>query len=220
MADDRAQARELATDALQDLADDGTPIEVGIRKAIRVAALCKHPFWQAWLQLQLVDLTGDQANLLSIKAMLDAALPDKHVSQEVAVNVFFDYTCSRAIDIPDVILGNPITDLEQLVQMAALLLKEDDNPGPKIFERVRRNKLILSRVKTDVELALRERGSWRREAIANVLQRLPNRKYKDELVEVLSVLTSFEAYEMLATARGDNSVPAALKRTVNALLMS
>ena len=76
----------------------------------------------------------------------------------------------------------------------------------------------LAALDPEVELALRERGAWRREAIANVLQRLPNRKYKDELVEVLYVLTSFEAYEMLATMRGHKSVPAALKRTVNALM--
>jgi hypothetical protein len=149
--DDRRQARKLAKDALRDLQTVGTPIEVGIQKAMRVAALCGDPFWRAWLQLQLVDLTGDRANLTSIKTMLDAALPDERVSQEIAVTVFADYTESRAIDIANTIDGSPITDLEQLVQMAALLLQEGDDPGPKIFERVRRNTLILSRVKGRIQ---------------------------------------------------------------------
>jgi hypothetical protein len=149
--DDRSRARKLATDALQDLRTVGTPIQVGIHKAIRVAALCGHPFWRAWLQLQLVDLTGDRANLASIKTMLDAALADERVSQEVAVNVFLDYTESRSIDIPDTIDGSPITDLEQLVEMATLLLQDGDDPGPKIFERVRRNKQILSRVRSRIQ---------------------------------------------------------------------
>jgi AcrR family transcriptional regulator len=78
----------------------------------------------------------------------------------------------------------------------------------------------LAALDPEVDLALRERGNWRREALANILQRLPTRRYKDELVEMLYVLTSFEAYEMLKTAQAPKSVPAALKRTVNALLKS
>jgi hypothetical protein len=153
---DATRARAFARDALDELLAPNASIESVVRKAMRVAALRRHAFWRAWLQLQLIDLTGDRAELTTIKTMLDAAFPDERVSQDVAQNVFADYTASRESGIPGKIDGRPITEIEQLVQMAALLIQEGDDPGPKIFERVQRNRQVLSRVKNRIQQYLSE----------------------------------------------------------------
>jgi hypothetical protein len=153
--DDATRSRQLARDALDMLLGANASTENAVRAAMRVAALRKHTFWQAWLQLQLVDLTGDRSGLDSVTTLLDAAFPEGVVSREVAAKVFADYSASREVD-SERIDGSPIGEVEQLVQMAALLIQEGDDPGPKIYERVKRNREVLVRVKSRIQQYLSE----------------------------------------------------------------
>ena len=60
----------------------------------------------------------------------------------------------------------------------------------------------LAALDPEVERALRERQDWRREALTQILGRMRRRGgAHDELVDLLYVLTSFETYDALATAR-------------------
>jgi AcrR family transcriptional regulator len=72
----------------------------------------------------------------------------------------------------------------------------------------------------EVDRALEERGDWRREALTNLIGRLPKRKRAEELVEVLHALTSFDVYETLRRAKRSSEVSASLKRAVEALVES
>ena len=70
-----------------------------------------------------------------------------------------------------------------------------------------------------VEVALRERGGWRREAIARLLERMTPRRDAADVVDVVHALTSFETYAALCTGRRDHKrVAAVLKETVRAIV--
>lgn len=78
----------------------------------------------------------------------------------------------------------------------------------------------LATLDPDVDRALRERGSWRREAIENLFHREPNRKHATELIDVLHAVTGFETYDMLRRTQSTKAVAVALKRTVSGLVKS
>jgi AcrR family transcriptional regulator len=58
----------------------------------------------------------------------------------------------------------------------------------------------LAALDAEVEQALRERGSWRREGLTVLVQRLKG-AHDETLLDVLHMLTSFETYDALATAK-------------------
>jgi AcrR family transcriptional regulator len=71
----------------------------------------------------------------------------------------------------------------------------------------------------EVDRALRERGGWRREALAAIVGRRRRGRIVAELVDLLYVLTSFEAYDMLASAgRSPKAIAAILQRAVAAVV--
>jgi hypothetical protein len=146
-AEKRERARELATAALSELLDPDSLIEPVIQKAMRVAALCGHPYYRAWFQLQLADLTEGRGDATEIKKMLDAAFPDERMSPEIAQRVCIDYTASRELGDPDKVQGASITVIEQFVRMADGFLEEGSDPGPKILERVQNSRQILQSVR-------------------------------------------------------------------------
>ncbi len=69
----------------------------------------------------------------------------------------------------------------------------------------------------EVGAALNERGNWRREALCELLRRLPNAAYSNDLPDVLYALTSFETYEMLRAGRRQEKIPSVLKQAVSKL---
>lgn len=70
----------------------------------------------------------------------------------------------------------------------------------------------------EVEGALRERQGWRRELLAKVVARERRGKAAAEIVDLLYVLTSFEAYDMLAAGRTAKNVLAFLRRAAAMVL--
>jgi len=77
----------------------------------------------------------------------------------------------------------------------------------------------LAALDPEIDHAMTERGSWRREAITEMLQRFGRQDLTAELVDVLHVLTSFETYDALATGhRKPQDVAALLGRTAAAML--
>jgi AcrR family transcriptional regulator len=77
----------------------------------------------------------------------------------------------------------------------------------------------LAALDPEVDDALRERGSWRRDALTTIVGRLPDLSGSDELIDILHALTSFETYDMLAAHRkGSNQVVKLLHRTAAALI--
>lgn len=71
----------------------------------------------------------------------------------------------------------------------------------------------------EVNAALSERGRWRPDAIAALLQRLPPRANAEDTLALLNVLTSFETYDALATPqRPRKQVVLMLQRAATQLL--
>ena len=56
----------------------------------------------------------------------------------------------------------------------------------------------LAALDPEVNDALSERGSWRKEALTEIVRRLPDKKDQEEIVDVLFALTSVEAFDTLA----------------------
>jgi AcrR family transcriptional regulator len=79
----------------------------------------------------------------------------------------------------------------------------------------------LAALDQQVDDALKERGSWRREAITKIVRRLPKRSGSDELIDILHALTSFETYDALAIhQKVSNKVVKLLQRTATALVQA
>jgi AcrR family transcriptional regulator len=73
----------------------------------------------------------------------------------------------------------------------------------------------------EVDRALTERGSWRREAVSAMADRLELGPNVGEIVDLLYVLTSFETYDALATAhRTRRDVALLLHRAAAGILAS
>jgi AcrR family transcriptional regulator len=72
----------------------------------------------------------------------------------------------------------------------------------------------------EVDRALQERGSWRREALREIVGRAHRgRADAAEIVDLLHVLTSFETYDMLvAGGRSHKNIVAMLQRAAAAML--
>jgi AcrR family transcriptional regulator len=71
----------------------------------------------------------------------------------------------------------------------------------------------------EVDRAMRERGSWRRDALAAIVTRLHPRRGFDDLIDVLHVLTSFETYDALAArGRSRKKIATALRATAMAMV--
>jgi AcrR family transcriptional regulator len=78
----------------------------------------------------------------------------------------------------------------------------------------------LAALDPEIQSALRERGSWRREALVELVRRFPKRKTAGDLVTMLHALTSFEMYEALCAQQEARTIPALLKRSASALVES
>lgn len=116
MADKADLARSLASEALTDLSTPGTPIQVALLKAIRVAALKGHAYWRAWLTLQLTD-GGSEHSAVRIQEQIASTLPDSETAQAVTKQVALDYMTSRSIaNQPTKIYGASIEELEGFVK--------------------------------------------------------------------------------------------------------
>lgn len=70
----------------------------------------------------------------------------------------------------------------------------------------------------EVEGALRDRQSWRRELLGKVVGRERRGKAAAEIVDLLYVLTSFETYDMLAAGRGAKDTLPFLRRAAAMVL--
>jgi AcrR family transcriptional regulator len=70
----------------------------------------------------------------------------------------------------------------------------------------------------EVDRALQERGSWRRDALGQLVGRVRRGRKAGELVDVLYVLTSFETYDALAARHGPKEIAAIVRRAVAAML--
>ncbi|HVR47299.1 MAG TPA: helix-turn-helix domain-containing protein [Candidatus Binatia bacterium] len=71
----------------------------------------------------------------------------------------------------------------------------------------------------EVDRALRERGGWRREGLAEIVGRTRPGRDAAALVDVLHVLASFETYDALAEAhRSPKEIPKLLQRACAALV--
>lgn len=71
----------------------------------------------------------------------------------------------------------------------------------------------------DVDAAMRERGSWRREAIARIVERMSLGPAAGEIVDLLYVLTSYETYATLAAGqRAQKNIAPLLARAARALV--
>jgi AcrR family transcriptional regulator len=78
----------------------------------------------------------------------------------------------------------------------------------------------LARLDAEIEQALRERGSWRREGLTVLVQRLKGAR-DETLIDVLHMLTSFETYDALATQkRRPKDVEAILQSLARTILKS
>lgn len=78
----------------------------------------------------------------------------------------------------------------------------------------------LAALDSDVDRALKKRGEWRGEALANILARKTDRGDARELVIVLHAITSLETYMSLREASGRTEVRRILKQAANALVRS
>jgi hypothetical protein len=150
--DKRKQAQELASSALDDLTNPSVPIENAIRRAMRVAALSGHPFWRAWLQLQLVDFREAKGDLKAMREMLQGYFPDDSHYQKVAKNVLVDYIASRSSPaFEDKMYGAPVTDMESMVETARQLLRGVGQPDAQVMVAVQRSSQMLSRIKNRIQ---------------------------------------------------------------------
>jgi AcrR family transcriptional regulator len=77
----------------------------------------------------------------------------------------------------------------------------------------------LAGLDPEVEQALSERGSWRREALSELVRRLRIDRHPDEVVDLMHMLTSFETYDALAaTGRTQPQVASMIQRAARGLL--
>jgi AcrR family transcriptional regulator len=73
----------------------------------------------------------------------------------------------------------------------------------------------------EVDAAMQERGSWRREAIARIVERMSLGPNAGDVFDLLYVLTSFETYATLAAGhRAQKDIAALLARAARALVAS
>jgi AcrR family transcriptional regulator len=75
----------------------------------------------------------------------------------------------------------------------------------------------LATLDPEVGRALAERGSWRREALTEIVRRLPERKNSEDIVDILFALTSFETYESLAARNETTGISNLLYRAASAI---
>lgn len=89
----------------------------------------------------------------------------------------------------------------------------------KIHGGMARRLVALATLDPEVDRALRERQSWRHEALTEIIGRMNVKGNADELVDVLQVLTSFETYDALAAAgRGPRKIARLLARVCAAIV--
>jgi hypothetical protein len=113
-----------------------------------------------------------------------------------------------------------------LYQLGVVFRKDDPLEGlaclVDVFCRLFQSERVLLRrlnalavLDPDVERAMSERGSWRREALTELVGRFKlGKREREELIDVLHVLTSFETYDALALPQRDRQrVVALLQRT-------
>jgi len=105
---------------------------------------------------------------------------------------------------------DPACALSRLVDVFCRLWKTQ---GP-IVRRLN----ALAALDPEVDRALRERGGWRREALAEIVGRFHRRGDAGALVDILHVLTSFETYDALAHARRKSEIPKLLQRACAAIV--
>ena len=122
MDERRTKARQLAAEALEDLGSPDMPIEIPLRKAIRVATLMGHAYWRAWFTLQTRDI-GTDSNPADVKDRLASMIGDEQAAKEALEKVALDYMRSRSLrSHPDKIYGPSVADLEAFVQRNSMLM--------------------------------------------------------------------------------------------------
>lgn len=72
----------------------------------------------------------------------------------------------------------------------------------------------------EVGRALTQRGGWRREALNELVSRIPDVRQPEDVVDLLHVLTSFETYDALAAQHKPKEIAPLLTRAAQALLRS
>lgn len=113
----------------------------------------------------------------------------------------------RVFEEPDL-----LRSLELLVEVFCRLWRSE--------ERLLRRLTALAALDSDVAEALKERGSWRHEALTKLLARRSRKRETSRLASVLHAITSFETYASLRETLDDNAVRDTLKRTVSVLAKS
>lgn len=76
----------------------------------------------------------------------------------------------------------------------------------------------MAALDSDVDRALTERGGWRRDAIAKIVSRLPERANAEEVIDVLHALTSLDTFDLLASRHAEPQIAAMLKRAAAAIV--
>lgn len=109
---------------------------------------------------------------------------------------------------------DPVRSLALLVEQFCQLWKAEG--------ALLRRLTAMAALDPEVDRALRERGSWRRDALREIV----GRAHRDgtaasEVVDAIYVLTSFEAYDMLAaTRRSHKNIVTTLQHAAAAILSS
>jgi AcrR family transcriptional regulator len=86
---------------------------------------------------------------------------------------------------------DPLAGLDTLIEIFCRLWQSERT----LLRRLN----ALAALDSEVDQAITERGSWRREGLAEIVGRLRLGAHAAEVIDLLHVLTSFETYDALAT---------------------
>jgi AcrR family transcriptional regulator len=106
---------------------------------------------------------------------------------------------------------DPLAGLDTLIEIFCRLWQSERT----LLRRLN----ALAALDSEVDQAISERGSWRREGIAEIVGRLNLGTRAGETVDLLHMLTSFETYDALATpARSGSNIVSTIQRAARRLL--
>jgi len=152
----RALSRRLATEALSGITTPGYSLEAVIRKALRVAALRNHTYYEAWFRLQLLDIGSGRHDLRKVREIVNTAFPNGERSEEVTAEILADYMTSRSVPSrPDQMYGATIASLEQSVSNMEDAFNNARGDLPHEFVRsLHENKQMFNGIKNRVQTYL------------------------------------------------------------------
>jgi len=106
--------------------------------------------------------------------------------------------------------GDPVKALQTLVEVFCHLWKSQGD----LVRRLNG----LAALDPEVAEALAERGSWRKEAIVRIVERLSLTKSRDDLADIVFALTSYETYDaLISQKKGQKHVVRLIQRAVSSL---